>query len=98
MDDVVYQNSIIHYMGGMPLSHPYIPLYNLKKAVICVGLGPWELPDSTRELDGILRSKGINAWVDYWGTDCAHEWYWWYKQVEYFVPYLLEQQMDDDQQ
>ena len=61
-----------------------------KKAIICVGQGPWELPDSTRELDGILKSKGIDAWVDYWGFDCSHDWYWWYRQVEYFVPYLLE--------
>lgn len=90
MDDVVYQNSPIHYMGGMHSSHPYIPLYNMKKAVICVGLGPWEMPDSTRELDGILKDKGINVWVDYWGSDCSHDWYWWFKQVDYFVPFLLE--------
>ena len=35
--------------------------------------------------------KDINVWVDYWGTDCAHDWDWWYKQVNYFVPWLLEQ-------
>ena len=39
----------------------------------------------------ILRSKGIDLWVDFWGWDCAHDWPWWYKQVAYFVPYLLEQ-------
>lgn len=92
MDDLVYANSPIHYMGGMPLDHPYIPLYNLKRSVICVGQGPWELPDSTRTLHGILESKGIQTWVDYWGFDCSHDWYWWYRQVEYFVPYLLGQE------
>ena len=38
----------------------------------------------------ILNEKGIGAWVDYWGYDCSHDWPWWYKQVEYFLPYLLE--------
>lgn len=89
MDDLVYENSPVHYLGGMPADHPYIGLYNLKKAVICVGQGPWELPESTRQMKNIFDAKGINAWVDFWGYDCSHDWYWWYRQVEYFVPYLL---------
>lgn len=91
MDDLVYANSPVHYLANMPADHPYIELYNLKKAIICVGQGPWELPDSTRQLQWILQSKGIDAWVDFWGYDCSHDWYWWYRQVEYFVPYLLGQ-------
>jgi esterase/lipase superfamily enzyme len=89
MDDVVYNNSPVHYLANMPTDHPYISMYNQKKAVICVGQGAWEMPDSTRQLHDILRGKGIHLWVDYWGTDCNHDWDWWYKQVEYFVPYLL---------
>lgn len=89
MDDIVYNNSPVHYLANMPKDHPYIHLYNLKKSVICVGLGPWEMPESTRQLHDILRDKGINTWVDYWGYDCSHDWYWWYRQVEYFMPYLL---------
>lgn len=91
MDDLVYANSPVHYLANMSADHPYIGLYNLKKAIICVGQGPWELPDSTRQLQWILQSKGIDAWVDFWGYDCSHDWYWWYRQVEYFVPYLLGQ-------
>ena len=89
MDDLVYQNSPIHYLSNMPEDHPYISMYNERKAIICVGQGPWELPDSTRWLKSILDQKGIHAWVDFWGWDCAHDWDWWYKQVAYFVPYLL---------
>ena len=54
-----------------------------------MGLGPWELPDSTRWMADILYRKGIHTWVDFWGQDCAHDWPWWYKQVQYFVPWLL---------
>ena len=90
MDDLVYRNSPVHYLANMPADHPFIELYNQKKAAVCVGQGPWELPDSTRRLKEILESKGIHAWVDFWGYDCSHDWCWWYKQVSYFGPYLLD--------
>ena len=60
-------------------------------AVICVGQGPWEIPDTTYHMKNILESKGIHTWVDVWGHDCAHDWPWWYKQVAYFLPWLLGQ-------
>jgi len=89
MNDLVYLNSPVHYLANMPADHPYIEKYNRNRAVVCCGQGPWEIPDSTRQLEGILRSKGIHAWVDFWGFDCEHDWPWWYKQVTYFLPYLL---------
>ncbi len=90
MDDVVYRNSPVHYLRDMPLGHPYIKKYNRNQGIICVGQGDWEVPETTRMLDTVFRSKGIDVWVDYWGHDVAHDWPWWYKQVEYFVPKLLE--------
>lgn len=90
MDEMVYNNSPVHFLANMPEDHPYIELYNKKRAVICVGQGPWEIPDTTRQLADIFAAKGINVWVDFWGHDCKHDWDWWYKQVEYFLPYLLE--------
>lgn len=89
MDDLVYINSPVHYLPNLPEDHPYIEMYNQQKSVICVGQGPWEIPESTRQMQSILQSKGIHTWVDFWGYDCAHDWDWWYKQVTYFVPYLL---------
>ncbi len=90
MDEHVYNNSPVHYMANMPAHHPYVSLYNSKKAVICVGQGAWEIPDTTRRLKEIFDEKGINIWVDFWGYDCKHDWDWWYKQVVYFLPYLLD--------
>lgn len=89
MDGLVYNNSPIHYLANMPADHPYIEMYNQRRGIICVGQGPWEIPQSTFQLKGILESKGIHVWVDIWGHDVAHDWDWWYKQVTYFVPYLL---------
>ena len=89
MDELVYQNSPVHYLSNMPADHPYIGRYNRNKGIICVGQGPWERPETTFALQEIFRNKGINTWVDVWGYDCAHDWPWWYKQVEYFLPRLL---------
>lgn len=89
MDGMVYNNSPIHYLSNMPTDHPYIEMYNQRKGIICVGQGPWEIPESTYQLKQIFESKGIHIWVDIWGYDVAHDWDWWYKQVTYFVPYLL---------
>ena len=89
MDDLVYINSPVHYLPNLPEDHPYIEMYNQQKSVICVGQGPWEIPESTRQMQSILQSKGIHTCADFWGYDCAHDWDWWYKQVTYFVPYLL---------
>lgn len=89
MDDLVYLNSPVHYLENMPEDHPYIHLYNQRKGIVCVGQGPWEIPESTRQLQDICRRKGIHIWVDFWGYDAAHDWDWWYRQVTYFVPYLL---------
>lgn len=91
MDDLLYQNSPVTYLSNMPADHPYIQMYNQRKMVIVVGQGAWEEPllESTRRLDGVLRSKGINATVDYWGLDVDHDWPWWYKMVDYYVPRFL---------
>lgn len=91
MDELVYQNSPVHYIPNLPADHPYINMYNSQKSVICVGQGAWEQPETTRQLSDALKSKGINTWVDFWGYDVNHDWDWWYKQVEYFVPYLLDE-------
>ena len=91
MDEVVYRNSITDYIRNMEPGHPFIEKYNRNKAVVCVGLGDWEMPESTRFIDECFRKLKINIWVDYWGHDVSHDWPWWHKQVPYFLPYLLDE-------
>ena len=58
-----------------------------------MGQGAWEGPmlQSARELQPILEEKGIKAWIDYWGFDVCHDWNWWKKELEYFLPFLLKE-------
>ena len=90
MDEVVYRNSPVDYLANMPADHPFIREYNQHRGIICVGQGPWEIPETTCRLRDIFREKGIEVWVDLWGYDVAHDWPWWYQQVAYFAPHLLD--------
>ncbi len=91
MDGLVYLNSPCHCLQNMPADHPYMKLYERSHMFFCVGQGAWEeeLLAGTRRLDSILKAKGIPAWVDYWGYDVNHDWYWWKKQIAYFLGKIL---------
>ena len=90
MDDLLYDNSPIHFLPNMPLDHPWMKLYKQSEIIFCCGQGAWEdeLLYSTRELDRIMSQKGIPHWSDYWGFDVNHDWPWWQKQLPYFMDHL----------
>lgn len=92
MDDILYNNSPCDYLSNMSEDHPYLDMYRESKMVFCVGQGAWEdvLKRSTAWLQDVLRRKKIPAWVDFWGYDVNHDWNWWYKQTEYFLPYFFD--------
>lgn len=92
MDSVLYHSTPEVFLPNMENDHPYIDLYNSKKIILCTGQGAWEEQGvfSLRRLEGILREKNIKAVCDYWGFDVNHDWPWWYKQANYFLPMILE--------
>ena len=91
VNDNVYNNSPITFLKNMSSNHPYINIYNSKKIIFCMGQGAWEnqLAWTFYELRNILNEKNINAWMDIWGYDCSHDWYWWKAQMVYFIPFLI---------
>ena len=90
-DDLVYQNCPNLYLENIPSDHFYIDMYNKSKPLIVCGQGAWEEPllESTRWLDTVCCQKGIKARFEYWGLDVNHDWPWWYKMVDLYVPQLL---------
>lgn len=90
-DDLIYNNTPCLYLDGMAPDHPYIEQYNRSQIAICVGQGAWEdeLLASTRHLQQVMAANGIGAWFSYWGKDVSHDWCWWFRQCDYFVPKLL---------
>ena len=90
-DDLVYNNCPCLYLANMPADHPYMELYNKQKSLIVVGQGAWEdqLLASTRRLDTVCCQKGIQTRFEYWGYDVNHDWPWWYKMVDVYLPDFL---------
>lgn len=90
-DSLVYDNSPYDFLQNLPEEHYYTETYRHRNIIMCVGQGAWEeeLLDSTRKMDALLKAKRIPAWVDYWGTDSAHDWAWWRRQIVYFMDKLL---------
>ncbi|MGA8752587.1 esterase family protein [Candidatus Deferrimicrobium sp.] len=89
MDEYIYLNTPLAYLPN--LTDPwYLDRYRRSQIVACVGQGAWEdesLAD-TRQLQAILASKGVPAWIDFWGHDVDHDWPWWRRQMPYFLGHL----------
>lgn len=91
MNPTLYESSPERFLPSLSADHPYIDLYNQKKLIFCVGQGAWE-EDGVRtlkHLERVFKEKGINAWCDFWGYDVNHDWPWWFKQMRYFLPFVL---------
>ncbi len=92
MDETLYMSSPERFLPNMPADHPYISLYNQKPIILCVGQGAWEEDGvrSLRFLQRVFEEKGIRAWCDFWGYDVNHDWPWWFRQMRYFLPIILD--------
>ena len=91
MDGAVYENSPQDFLKNMPGDHPWMQMYRQRTIVFCVGQGRWEedVLWSTREMDRILKEKGVPAWFDYWGFDIDHDWPSWRQQLPYILGKVL---------
>lgn len=90
MDDLVYNNSPVDYINGMPYDHPYVDMYRHRDIIICCGRGAWEHPmqEDAQRMKELFEYKNIPAWVDFWGNDVAHDWPWWRKQLPYYLNFV----------
>ncbi len=88
-DDLVYLNSPVDYLPNMAEDHPYMKAYRRHRGVICCGQGQGEHPKTVKQMRDVCAEKGIPIWVDLWGDDVTRDWSWWYKETEYFLPFLL---------
>lgn len=93
MDPTLYENSPERFLPNLTKDHPYVDLYNQKYMIFCVGQGAWEEDGvrTLRHLERVFSEKGIHAWCDFWGYDVNHDWPWWYKQMRYFIPKVINE-------
>lgn len=93
MNSTLYDNSPERFLPNMPPDHPWIRMYNERQIILCCGQGAWE-EDGIRTLHNmnrIFHEKGIEAWCDFWGYDVSHDWPWWFKQMRYFLPFMIKE-------
>ena len=91
MDATLYDNTPCAFLPNMDPEHPYVAVYNQRQLLFCTGQEASEADSvrSTREMEAQLARLGVEAWCDYWGGDVTHTWYWWKKQIRYFLPIVL---------
>ncbi len=68
-----------------------LALYRRARITLCVGQGRWEeeMIVDAHAMEALLASKGIPAFVDFWGHDADHDWPWWQKMLPYHLERLL---------
>jgi len=90
-DENVYYNNPAMYMKNLD-DHYHLPrLRQGDFTVIVSGQGAYEAPERSRELSGILHSKGIPHRLELWGHDVNHDWPWWRKMLPYYLGEFLKQ-------
>ena len=90
-DELTYLNSPSDYLPNMPMDHPYMELYKKSAVILCCGRGAWEqeMEYSLHQMQQIFEEKHLDVWIDYWGYDVSHDWYWWKKQIDYFLQFVV---------
>jgi esterase/lipase superfamily enzyme len=86
-DEDVYFNSPCHYLPNLNDEAILNRLRNSGRIHLMSGSGAYEDPGASRNLSGILASKGINHHLDIWGEDIRHDWPTW----RAMLPYVVEQ-------
>jgi esterase/lipase superfamily enzyme len=87
--DATYFNNPIDYVANFSGDH-LDWLRSRVTIVLVVGQGAWEthptgaLP-SSRRLAALLAERGIRCELDLWGTDVAHDWPWWRRELAYHL-------------
>lgn len=88
-DDLYFFNPVDYLSGMNDDYHLPILRHGGRRIILFTGQGSYEAPDRSRQLSGILASKGIDHWLDVWGHDVNHDWPWWRQAVPHYFGNLF---------
>lgn len=83
-DHNCYSNSPVHYLPNLRGTPHWEALQTTKLTLIC-GQGPWERVHWTTGFGDFLKAQGMPHTLDLWGHDVAHDWPWWFKQMNLYL-------------
>ena len=81
----IYFNNPVDYLPKLE-DEGILNLLRAKQHIhILTGQGNYENPDNSRQLSGMLASKGIPHNLDIWGYDMPHDWPTWRAMLPYYI-------------
>lgn len=83
MDDNCYWQNPLSYLPNASQEHR-AALASCDINIIC-GQGPWERVHWSQALHNVLDRIGVRHNYDLWGHDVAHDWEWWFKQMNLYI-------------
>jgi esterase/lipase superfamily enzyme len=88
--DAAYFTNPSDYVGNLHGDH-LAWLQRRAQILLVVGEGPWEVQPTeslpqARQMAALLAEKGIPHELDVWGSDSAHDWPSWRKQIAHHLP------------
>ncbi len=83
-DHNCYLNSPKHYLPNLRGGDQWEAIVTSRITVLC-GQGPWERVHWTTWFDRFLTEQGVPHRLDLWGHDVAHDWPWWFKQMDHYL-------------
>lgn len=83
-DHNCYLNSPRHYLPNLK-GTPQWDAIASGRLVLIVGQGPWERVHWTTWFADYLDGLGVPHTLDLWGQDVAHDWPWWFKQMNLYL-------------
>ncbi len=94
-NELVWNNSPLHYLSEKRDPSLLLETLRGKEIILCCGQGYYEESTcpSTVRLGNLLKEKNVPAWVDIWGKDVSHDFYWWRKQALYLFDKLINKDL-----
>ncbi|MEE9394345.1 MAG: alpha/beta hydrolase-fold protein [Planctomycetota bacterium] len=84
-DENIYFNNPVEYLPNIEDENILAQIREAKITVV-TGQGDYENPDYSKEMAAALEAKGIPANLDLWGEDVKHDWPWWNRMLNHFIP------------
>jgi esterase/lipase superfamily enzyme len=84
-DDQVYFNSPCHYLPNLNDEWLLSRIRSSNHIHLLSGSGSYEDPQASRNLSGILSSKGIPHELDIWGSEWTHDWPTWRAMLPHYL-------------
>jgi esterase/lipase superfamily enzyme len=84
-DDNVYFNNPVEYVPRLADDRVLEQLRRCRITIVA-GQGAYEDPQASRDMAGLLQQKGVPVNLDLWGHDVKHDWPWWNKMLNHYIP------------